>query len=567
MSRLEDIKEYIDREYKNLCKSINRARTQTGVNTKRRLLEEHLEEFESILKKYEDKIPIRDWNKLTDDFEFVKTKVELSLKILNRTVLIPEKERKQRRNSEYCLEIVIPAYEQNDISVLEISQAWEDLPFTSSFKQVEKEKSGSYIENKFLDHIKDLEEEFVENNISINQISLKQIEDLDIDETSFCVVIEKLKDRFSRDSFYFNRTLKPKFMMADPAPYEFPMVMAMQSIPEFHGKHEQLRPFLILIDYFAEKIPEKEDQTPLLNVVYTKLRGEALTRLTEIEDDNWEKVKTNLESAFNGESTIGSLIKQIETLVQGDTESFEKYRSRAAKLYHQTTQLKNHDNDDECFVGASLRRHFLAGLNSRALAFAGKSQREKSFLDLLEWLQKEYDDEEELKDFHNRLHPTRMVGSTRQNPNNNHSRGNNNQHQNYNNNIRGTNNNYSRGNNNQQYNYNNNFRGSNNHYRGNNNNSWNSRNLNQQNFRDNGFQNGYTNNRYQSNGSYNRSNFNQPSQPHNYQAFNQNRVYTENRGGTYYPNNNYDRNQNQFPRQDTTDRGYNEGRNYNQQKN
>ena len=63
------------------------------------------------------------------------------------------------------------------------------------------------------------------------------------------------------------------------------MVTAIQCIPEFHGKPEELRPFIAQVDFFAEGIPANTDHKPLLNVVYMKLRGEALLRL---DDAQWD---------------------------------------------------------------------------------------------------------------------------------------------------------------------------------------------------------------------------------------------------------------------------------------
>lgn len=121
MTRLDEIKDYVDREFRNLYKSKNRARSLQGILTKQELLKDHLEEFETRIKTYEHRLRTEDWNKLTDDLEFVRTKVSQSLKILSGTAITPERVgNQQRRNSDYCLEIHIPAPEQE-----EISQIWE----------------------------------------------------------------------------------------------------------------------------------------------------------------------------------------------------------------------------------------------------------------------------------------------------------------------------------------------------------------------------------------------------------------------------------------------------------
>lgn len=73
--------------------------------------------------------------------------------------------------------------------------------------------------------------------------------------------------------------------------YEFPISTAVQCIPNFSGKWVEVEPFLLIIKYFADKIPEGEDHTPLLNVVYTKLKGKALHRFPFIKDNSWPKVE------------------------------------------------------------------------------------------------------------------------------------------------------------------------------------------------------------------------------------------------------------------------------------
>lgn len=106
MTRLDEIKDY---EFKNLCKSKNRARSLQGILAKQELLKDHLVEFETLVKTYEHRLNTEDWNRLTDDLEFVKTRVNQSLNILNKTSIAPERvENKPRRNSDYCLEIQLP---------------------------------------------------------------------------------------------------------------------------------------------------------------------------------------------------------------------------------------------------------------------------------------------------------------------------------------------------------------------------------------------------------------------------------------------------------------------------
>ncbi|XP_062707796.1 uncharacterized protein LOC134288090 [Aedes albopictus] len=437
MTRLDEIREYVEREFKNLCKSKNRARSLQGVLTKQELLKDHLIEFETLVKAYEHRHNTEDWNKLTDDLEFVRTRVNQSLKLLNGTSIAPERlENRSRRNSDYCLEMQTPALGQGEPLEQGDSQVWETPQFSSSFN------SSRISQIQFPEHIGS--REITQEERSCQDHS----EEIDLDNTSFIKTLDNLKLKFYKYSGILNKSFSK---MANPVPYDFPMVTAVQCIPEFHGKPEELQLFLIQIEYFANGIPVGTPHTPLLNVVYTKLRGEALLRLQDIQDVTWPGMKKKLEETFQPE---------IETLNQGGTESFDSYKTRAMKLYRYISTMPDHGNDS--YVGSTLRKHFLGGLCSRALALTGKSQRDKTFPELLKWLEREYEEVEELRDIHRRLQPGRVDKPRGNNNNNNYNRNNNNYNRN--------NNNYNRNNNNYNHNNNNNYNhNNNNNYNQNNN--------------------------------------------------------------------------------------------------
>ncbi|EAT33388.1 AAEL014336-PA [Aedes aegypti] len=92
-------------------------------------------------------------------------------------------------------------------------------------------------------------------------------------------------------------------------------------------------------------------------------------------------------------------------------------RKKRMRIVMIRTNPRNYDNNS--YAGAALRKHFLGGLKSQALALAGKSQRDKTFPELLEWLEREYEEEEELKDIHRRLQPNKDGNSPKYNNNTN----------------------------------------------------------------------------------------------------------------------------------------------------
>ena len=63
MNKLEDLDELIERQYQNLVKSRYRPRSAEGIITKKRLLQDFLEEYEDILNSFENTAST---NKLTN---------------------------------------------------------------------------------------------------------------------------------------------------------------------------------------------------------------------------------------------------------------------------------------------------------------------------------------------------------------------------------------------------------------------------------------------------------------------------------------------------------------------
>uniref|UniRef100_A0A8D8FZZ2 (northern house mosquito) hypothetical protein n=1 Tax=Culex pipiens TaxID=7175 RepID=A0A8D8FZZ2_CULPI len=91
------------------------------------------------------------------------------------------------------------------------------------------------------------------------------------------------------------------------------MTDLIQLIPEFDGSLDSLDQFLMLTDYYADQIPEGEDQSKFLNIVFMKLKFKAAARIKRIYANTWEETKANLIREFGIKTTFGSIIEQIET--------------------------------------------------------------------------------------------------------------------------------------------------------------------------------------------------------------------------------------------------------------
>lgn len=176
---------------------------------------------------------------------------------------------------------------------------------------------------------------------------------------------------------------------------EFSQITALQCIPVYDGNPEELEPFILQLELFASQL-EGHDQTPLLNVIWMKLKGKALRRISNLIAPTWTEVKANLQREFKFQKSISALMKDIETLLQKPNESFDEYKARGEELY------KWIENEGP-FGLSSLRKHFLGGLRNKDLAHAGIFQREKSFPELLIWLKNEWDDRNEIEEINVRV--------------------------------------------------------------------------------------------------------------------------------------------------------------------
>lgn len=316
--------------------------------------------------------------------------------------------------------------------------------------------------------------------------------------------------------------------------WKFPMKEAIQCIPEFNGATDELEPFLVQIDHFAEQIPTGESEKPLLNVVLMKLKGRAATFINRIKSEKWKDMMPKLQKVFGRQVTVEEILQQIETIEQGRNECFKDYVDRALRIKECIDEIETHKNEEEekkiSFAERSLKIHFLGGLKNENLKQTAKAHRLQSFDELIDLLNEVYVECEQIDKIEQRLQSCRLDPQHKSN------------RQNY-------------------------CNVGSNQYSSNNGNSWNFRNFSNQNFRADVFSHNNVGNQYPPNNFKSRINFN-PSPPlHGYPASNQNNEYNENRRNSFYPNYNYNRNHIQYPRQNMHQGGYMEERNYNQQKN
>lgn len=364
-SELTSIQEYIEREFVNLHKSKNRPRTQEGINTKKSLLQESLKRFETLITRYESCVSDRDWNKLTDVLDAIKTKVHQSFKILEQTEVIQSSKRRHSDTGIYT-EVILP----------------------SRFFEPIEDQSGD-LDNQPLSSTR-VNERLEDTTDQVAESS----------NAGFKQQLNNIKKGFLETSQTLGKVLNSSIpKMA------FSQITALQCIPIFDGQHEDLEPFIAQLDLFATQV-EGLDHTPLLNVIWMKLKGKALQSLPNLKAETWPEVKANLIREFQPQKNSGALMREMETLLQRPNESFNEYKSRGEELYKWI-------EGEGPFALSSLRKHFLGGLRNKGIAQAGKSQRDKTFPELLNWLKEECEEGDEIKEINARAERLNISESNR----------------------------------------------------------------------------------------------------------------------------------------------------------
>lgn len=318
------------------------------------------------------------------------------------------------------------------------------------------------------------------------------------------------------------------------AAYIFPMQTAVQCIPEFTGKAEEIDAFIAQIEFFYNQIPEPqpaagarepteeeirkraEREGYLLNVVIMKLKGSASKLSRKLKGNTWEETKENLVREFSKAKSMEELAKEIETLEQKPKESFDEYKERALTIKSNIDLATEEDGFGSQYAERTLKIHFLAGLRNTHLKQLGTTYRNRSFEELVQYLKEECEGCEHVVDIERRLKSMHGNQDHRENYNSN----DNYQENNGRNNYRGRGRYQPRGNNFDNRNY-----GGNNNQNYRNDNYNNDRNRNQQQPNENSRQNynqNHNNNNYQSQGTGNYRSEPQPQsqnvRPQNTQA-------------------------------------------------
>lgn len=166
-------------------------------------------------------------------------------------------------------------------------------------------------------------------------------------------------------------------------PFIFPMKAAIQCIPDFTGRPEELDSFFYQADVYYELIPRDGDQKSLINVVLMKMKDDAMRFVKRVKAETYLQVKENIMKEFGGRKTIEEIQVQIENFEQGFDESYKDYKERALKLLEDIEAL---DSKDTAYAEKCLKIHFITGIKNRDLQISAKREKQKSFRELIQFL-------------------------------------------------------------------------------------------------------------------------------------------------------------------------------------
>lgn len=118
-----------------------------------------------------------------------------------------------------------------------------------------------------------------------------------------------------------------------------------------------------------------------------------------------------MRTEFGRTTKLEEVINKIETLEQGTTETFKEYRERGLHLQN----LIDAYEPEGDYAKRTLRLHFLSGLINKNLKQLAKTQKSKTFDELLAYLRDECIDCEQMDDIEKRLRNNRIANNTARN--------------------------------------------------------------------------------------------------------------------------------------------------------
>lgn len=103
---------------------------------------------------------------------------------------------------------------------------------------------------------------------------------------------------------------------------------ALRMIPEFDGKREEFHKFVSVCDMISSDMSAAADAPMLLNLIKTKLSGQAYNIIKYKNFRNWNELKTILQEQFLERRTVAQLQIELLAIKQNFNEDIRSYSNR-----------------------------------------------------------------------------------------------------------------------------------------------------------------------------------------------------------------------------------------------
>lgn len=136
--------------------------------------------------------------------------------------------------------------------------------------------------------------------------------------------------------------------------------VALKMIPEFHGSRDELHKFIACCDIVSVSCTTRADRELLLNVIKTKLSGNAYNLVKYKTFASWDELKIILQEQYLEKRTIAQIQTELLTSKQQQGESIRSFANRLERLTLDLT--------DACIANQGIEAApIISSLNSNAV--------------------------------------------------------------------------------------------------------------------------------------------------------------------------------------------------------
>ncbi|KFB52421.1 hypothetical protein ZHAS_00020660 [Anopheles sinensis] len=175
----------------------------------------------------------------------------------------------------------------------------------------------------------------------------------------------------------------------------------MALIPEFQGSVDELEQFVRIVDRVHDRKIVEEDE--LLDIVLSKLRGEAVGHCHRLNAETWDDLKDQLSTEFGVRYTVETIFHRTEALCQRPHETFKKYRDRARKIVEMVIAYAPDNESLLEYASRHIKDHFVTGLNDPNLKVLALMQNELKLDALMTYLEEVHENSDRVEEATRRL--------------------------------------------------------------------------------------------------------------------------------------------------------------------